>query len=511
MGLPFWLAVSPLIAAVVVLALPRRAWRAYRAVALAGDAVALALAVAAWIQFGAAANPIHTALHWFTLPGMWLGGNLSIDLTFTLDGLSLPLVTLAALLGLLAAVMVPRGQPRCKEYFFWQSLLVAAVNAVFAAGDAFTFFAAVELALFASFFLLYLFGGARRREAAFKFLIYRGLSSVFLLAALAGILYAAAGAFAPGGVQPAMPGGPTFDIARLAAQMPHLAASVCPPSVRWWLFVAIVIAVFIEEALVPLHSWLPLANEQADTPTNMLLGGVLTKTGAYILLRFGAGMLPDQVHGFGLFLAVMGVINLLYGAFAAWAQKDWRRLIAYGSISHMGLVLLGIAAFNAAGLQGAMFMMVSSGILTALLFAVTGALAERTGTFAIPRLGGLAKAMPNLSGFLLFAALGSLGLPLTSGFISEIQTFIGGFTAYPAASFVALLGVILSAVYLLYAIQRTTFGPLVQAADGWADARPREWVAIVVLTGLVLLIGVWPQLIGHPFGFTVRTLLGIGG
>jgi NADH-quinone oxidoreductase subunit M len=177
----------------------------------------------------------------------------------------------------------------------------------------------------------------------------------------------------------------------------------------------------------------------------------------------------------------------------------------------MGLVLLGIAALNPAGLQGAMFMMVSSGLLTALLFFLIGAIKDRTDTSLIPQLGGLSRSMPVLSGFLLVAALGSLGLPLTSGFISEIQAFIGGFDTYPRISAVGVLGVILSAVYLLYAMQRTTFGPLESKYGQLADATPREYVPAVVLTALVLLIGIYPNVVGHLFNLSVNALMRIGG
>jgi NADH-quinone oxidoreductase subunit M len=162
-------------------------------------------------------------------------------------------------------------------------------------------------------------------------------------------------------------------------------------------------------------------------------------------------------------------------------------------------------------LQGAMFMIVSSGLLTALLFYLIGSIKERTQTSLIPSLGGLSTSMPMLSGFLLVAALGSLGLPLTSGFISEIQAFIGGFDTYPAISFVGVLGVILSAVYLLYAMQKTTFGPTQQAYVALADATPREYVPAVVLTVLVLVVGIFPNVIGQLFNLSVQALLRIGG
>jgi NADH-quinone oxidoreductase subunit M len=328
---------------------------------------------------------------------------------------------------------------------------------------------------------------------------------------LVGIAYGAVGAYGSAQATTLSGTGLSFDIPTLTNAMHTVSTQAFSSHARSWLFLFLLLAVFIEEAFVPFHTWLPTAHESADTPTSMILGGILTKTGAYILLRFGVGLLPGEVRHYGVLIAVFGVINILYGAFAAWAQKDWRRLIAFGSISHMGLVLLGIAALNPAGLQGAMFMIVSSGLLTALLFFLVGAIKDRTETSLIPSLGGLSRSLPMLSGFLLVAALGSLGLPLTSGFISEIQAFIGGFGTYPIISFFGVLGVILSAVYLLYAMQKTTFGPLDQRYGELVDATPREYVPAVALIALVLVIGIDPKVIGDLFGLSVNALMRIGG
>jgi NADH-quinone oxidoreductase subunit M len=517
MGLSFWLAVAPLAAAVLVLILPGRLRSLSGLVAALGASVSLVLTLVAWIGF----TPTRAGLQWvsgftwFTFPNVWLGHNLSIGLSFGLDGLSLPLVTMAAVIALLAIVGASGQRERPKAYYFWQSLFISGLLGVLSALDLFTFLVALEVTLFSSFFLVYLFGGEGRRHAAFKFLIYRGLASVGLLVVFVGLAYGLAGLYyrtSPAGSIPKLPhsvGTLTFAIPTLAHDVAH-AASVFGGA-RPALFLVLLLAVFIEEAFVPFHTWLPTVHEASDTATNMLIGGVLTKVGAYVLLRFGVAMLPDQVHRFSLLIAVLGVVNILYGAFAAWAAKGWRRLIAFASISHMGLALLAISAMNRTGLQGAMFMMVSSGLLTALLFYTTGAIQERTATVAMDRLGGLSKSMPILSGFLLFAALGSLGLPLTSGFISELQAFIGAFGVHPWVSFVGVLGLILSAVYLLYAIQKTTFGHMAETALALADVRASEYVPLVVLTLLVLAVGVYPELIGNLFGLSAGTLLGIGG
>ncbi|MBX5437590.1 MAG: NADH-quinone oxidoreductase subunit M [Alicyclobacillaceae bacterium] len=517
MGLLFWLTAAPLVAALVILLAPAGTGAGFRrAVAVLGSLAALVMMVVCWARFDMHSPGYQevASLHWFTLPSLWLGKDLTVALAFGVDGLSLPLLTLAAVVSLLAAWAGRPKDGRAREYYFWLMMASFGVLWVFTARDLFTFLVALEVALFATFFLIYLFGNGEHRRAAVKFLIYRGLATVALLGAFFGLVYGAVGAF--GGLnalinQASSGHNVTFDMQALATAVRHAGTAALPESIRSWLFLALLLAVFIEEAFVPFHTWLPTTNEAAETGTNMLIGGVLTKTGAYVLLRFGVGMLPGEVRHWGWLLAALGALNILYGAFVAWAQSDWRRLIAFGSISHMGLVLLGVGALNAAGLQGAMFMMVSSGLLTALLFHVTGSIQERTGTVRMDRLGGLSRSMPVLSGFLLVAALGSLGLPLTSGFVSEIQAFSGGFGAYPGVSCAAVVGVILSAVYLLYAIQKTTFGPTAEANLGLADARPAEYLPLVVLTGLVLLIGIWPSVIGDVFGLSVQALLRMGG
>ncbi|MCL6517155.1 NADH-quinone oxidoreductase subunit M [Alicyclobacillus sp.] len=517
MGIVFWIVLAPVIAAALLAVVPGIKPNAQRTLGLLGSAVSLVLALIAWgrFQYGTSGFQEISRVHWFTLPAVWQQSDLSIGLSFGLDGLSLPLVLLAAFISLLAGLAAPAREGRTRLFHLWLALATAGVLGVFTAMDLFTFLLALELSLFSAFFLILQFGEAGSRKAAFKFLLYRGLASVLFLAALVGLAYGAAGGF--GTTQPDTQGviqgagTLTFDISALMDTLHKASEAYFIPHVRSVLFLVLLLGVLIEEAFVPFHTWLPTTHEHSDPATNMLIGGVLTKTGAYALLRFGVGFLPGEVRHWGVLIAVLGVINILYGAFAAWAQKDWRRLIAFGSISHMGLVLLGVAALNPAGLQGAMFMMVSSGLLTALLFFLTGAIQARTRTTLIPALGGLSKPMPMLSGFLLVAALGSLGLPLTSGFISEIQAFIGGFGTYPGISFVGVIGIILSAVYLLYAMERTTFGPAKQVYTGLADATPREYVPTVVLTALVLIIGVYPGVIGNLFGLSVQALLRIGG
>ena len=539
MGLLFWLVAAPLLAAIVILLVPKASIGFYKTIALLGLLVSVLLDIVTWASYDTSATTFQhvSSIPWFTLPGVWLGANATIGLSFGADGMSLALLSLGIAISLFVVLAVPVRHGGHRAYLFWVMLISTGICGVFLALDLFTFLFALELSLFSTFFLIYLFGEKGRKKAAFKFLIYRGFATVLLILAFVGAAYGASGGLSPKAdglppMNPAMTGGQTtpamqtllhqahatyvsFNVPTLMHSMHSVPTSVFPTSWRMGLFLVLLFAVFIEEAFVPFHTWFPTTSETAETGTNMLIGGILTKTGAYVLIRFGVGLFPDQVRAAGTFIAIIGVINILYGAFAAWAQRDWRRLITFSSISHMGIVLLGIASMTSAGLQGAMFMLISSGLLTALLFYVTSAMRERTQTIFIPSMGGLSKPMPMLSGFLLVAALGSLGLPLTSGFISEFQSFIGGFHTYPAISFVGVIGLILSATYMLYAIQKTTFGPLngpLPAAEtGQYDAKPIEYIPIIALTAMVLLIGVYPDVIGSLFNPSVHALIGIGG
>ncbi|MCL6593473.1 MAG: hypothetical protein K6T31_05810, partial [Alicyclobacillus sp.] len=366
MGIALWMVLVPLLAALASLIVPARQACVQRGLALVGSAITLLLALLAWFRFPSAVQalgaggasptvqgvPLVSHLSWFTLPGLWQQQDVTVGLSFGLDGLSLTLAGLTALLTLLAAAAVRPGEARMRGFALWSQLAAAGAIAAFTALDLLTFFAGLELSLFAGFFLIYLFGDPQRQAAAVKYLQYRGLASVLLLLALFGLAYGVAGGYSH--LQPDangnLPGAPAFTLAWPALQhnLHGLSAAVFPEHARAVLFWVLLLGILVEEAFVPFHSWLPTAHEHTSAPVSMLLGGVLTKTGAYALLRFGAGLLPDQLQHYATWVAVLGTLNILYGAFAAWAQRDWRRLIAFGSISHMGLVLLATAAGNAA-------------------------------------------------------------------------------------------------------------------------------------------------------------------
>lgn len=504
-----WIVLIPVLAAILTLCLPGRQAGAARGIALAGTLLPLAFAVAVYAVFasGTAEPQFGFSLAWLTVPNAYQLSPLTIRFALAVDGVSLPLVLLTGVVSVLAVIRSFRVTERIRAHYFWMLTLTAGLYGVFAAADMFAFFFFLESTLVASYFLIGIWGGEKRRYAATKFIVYRGVASVLVLAGLVGVAFAYADQAQTGSLKVFLPYAPDF----LTLSIPNLLheAAYFTPSVpvQNVLYLVFLLAVLIEEAFFPFHTWLPDTHEHSDTGTNMMIGGVLMKIGLYILIRFAVALLPQGLADNAALTAVLGVISILYGAFVALAQKDWRRLVAFSSISHMGLVLLAIASMQVIGIQGALFMLVSSGLLTALLFYALGAQADRTGSFLIGDLGGLSKSLPVLSGVLLFAVLGSVGLPGLSGFISEFTSFTGGFATFPALSAIGAVGMILAALYFLYAMQRTTFGPTKREHEGLTDARAIEYVPLTVLTALVVLIGVYPNVLGHVVHSTVSALL----
>jgi NADH-quinone oxidoreductase subunit M len=495
----------PLVGALIILTIPNEHKNVIRSVAGITSFVTLIVSLFVWTGFERGVSGMQLAEN-FT----WIDfGFVQFNYDLGVDGLSMPLLvltTIVTFLGIIASVTI---KERVKEYFVWMLILLTGMLGVFVALDMFLFFLFFELTLIPMFFIIGIWGGKEREYAAFKFLLYTGLGSAIMLIAFFAMFYQGAAAEEA-----------TLNFIRLAEIYANPAnAEVISNAFRAGLFLTIFVAFAIKLPIFPFHTWLPDAHVQAPTAASMILAGVLLKMGAYGLLRIGFGILPDQAANFASLLAILGVVNIIYGALLALVQTDLKKLVAYSSISHMGIVLLGAASFTTQGMSGALFQLVSHGFIAALLFFIVGAIYERTHTRMIADLGGLSKTIPILSGFLLAAAMASVGLPGMSGFISELLAFMGIFGAspdiIPAARTIAVigaLGIILTAAYLLWAVQRTTFGPLHQSHAHLEDARPIEYIPMVCLLGLTILIGVYPAILGDVFNTTVIDLVSkIGG
>ena len=430
----------------------------------------------------------------------WIPGDtLNASYHLGVDGLSAPLVLLTALIGLCGVLASWRVQHRTREYFIWLLTLQTAVMGVFASLDFLLFFLFWELELLPMYLLISTWGTGRKEYSAMKFLVFTLLGSAFMLVGIVAIFVA------PGG---------TFNMAELAQQgVGHLDMAI-PTALAFWFFL---IAFAIKLPVWPLHTWLPDAHTDAPTAVSMALAGVLLKMGGYGLIRICVGLFPQQADQYAPALVALAVISVLYGAVVTMRQTDLKRLIAYSSVSHMGLVLLGVASvhltkgetLSSIGLTGASLQMFTHGTITGLLFLLVGLVYEKTHTRYIPDMGGLAGRMPLLAGAFLLAGLAALGLPGLSGFASELLVFLGSFKAFHWPTALAVLGILLAAGYILWMLERVFFGRprphLAEVQDvDWVEAAP-----IALLAVSIVAVGVYPKLLTDLFEAGVQPIIAL--
>lgn len=481
---------SPLVGVLALLVVPRGQTALIRAIGVLATLVPLALSFVLYANFAPEGGlQFAEKARWFSIP---VGDvTFPVDYELGVDGLSLPLVLLTTLVTAMAAAASVHVRQNLKTYFVCFLLLEVGMLGVFTSQNLFLFFLFFELTLIPMFFLISKWGYLEREKAALHFLVYNGVGSALLLLAIL-TLFVKVGDLSFTRVAKALTQG---------APLPVLSDTLALV-----LFVLLVVAFGVKLPLFPFHTWMLRVHVQAPPPVVMLHSGIQLKMGAYGLLRMGVGFFPAVAAKLATLLAVWGLVNVLYGAVLALVQRDLKRVFAYSSISHMGIVLLGLAAMNATGFTGAVFQAVSHGFISALLFLLVGVIWERTGTSTVTEMGGLAKSMPVASGMLLAAAMASLGLPGMSGFISEFLAFLGLFRVQPALAAVGALGIVLAAAYLLRAVLRTTFGPTPEHLAGLRDATAVEVVPMLVLLAFIVLLGVWPAVLGDVLHHAVQTL-----
>lgn len=399
------------------------------------------------------------------------------------DGLSLPMVFLSALLGVLCIIYSWNVEKGTKAYFALFLLLITALIGVFVALDFFLFYVFWEVVLLPMYFLIGIWGGPRRIYAAIKFFIYTLVGSVLMLLAMIALYFYS---------EPN-----TFNVVSLMSLAPGFSKNF-----QWWIFMALFIGFAIKVPVFPFHTWLPDAHVEAPTPVSVILAGVLLKMGGYGFFRFNYPLAPDAGQDANIIwmIAVLGVINIVYGAFCALAQKDFKSLVAYSSISHMGYVLLGMSAFTYAGVQGAALQMFNHGLSSALMFFIVGVIYDRAHHRRLNDFGGIGLQMPYYTGIAIVGFFASLGLPGLNGFISEVMVFLGAYQGFAHTSnlplvYIALSGIVLTAVYVLWAVQRVYMGETKEQYKGFSDMNCREALAMIPLAILCVVFGVYPKLI----------------
>lgn len=411
---------------------------------------------------------------------------LNIKYGMGVDGIAALLVFLTTLLGVVV-IIASWNYVKDREMGFFISLLLLEVGmvGVFCATDLFLFYVFWEAMLIPMYFIIGIWGGPRRIYAAIKFFLFTLIGSLLMLLAIIAVVY----------YVKSSTGALTFDVQELSR-------AVYSYRLQYWAFLAFFVAFAIKVPMFPVHTWLPDAHVEAPTAGSVILAGVLLKMGGYGMLRFCLPFFPDAAVTFIPWVVGLSVIAIVYGALVAMMQKDLKKLVAYSSVSHMGFVTAGIFAGialvgNAAGVEGAILVMLSHGFLTGALFLMVGFLYERTHTRQIAEMSSLAKPLPVLAGFFLFFSLGSLGLPGLSGFVGEFLSMYGVFEYSRWLAAVAATGVILAAAYLLWMFQRTMFNDRgddeVMPSFGLKDLTAREIVSLLPLVVFVIWMGVYPQ------------------
>ncbi len=395
------------------------------------------------------------------------------------DGFSVLLILLTTLMGVIAILSSWTAiKERVREYYIFLLLLQTGMIGAFVSLDFLLFFLFWEVMLVPMYFLIGIWGSDRRLYSAIKFFLYTLAGSVVMLLGILALYF--------NYTDPAT-GQHTFDIAQLQQ-------AGFDPGLQWWVFLAFFLGFSIKVPMFPFHTWLPDAHTDAPTAGSVILAAVLLKMGTYGFIRFSLPILPDATRAFVPMIAVLSIIGIVYGALVAMAQRDWKRLVAYSSVSHMALVMLGMFALNPVGIKGSIIQQINHGISTGALFLIVGIVYERRHTRLISEYGGLSKVMPAYAAVFCVMMLSSIGLPALNGFIGEFLILQGIFTVSKVWAAFAATGIVLGAAYMLWLYQRTMFGKIENPKnENLQDLNLREFATFAPLIVLAIWIGLYPQ------------------
>jgi len=461
---------TPIIASVILLFMPAERKREIRIIALVAATIALLLSVWAYVAFGQAQGDYRFVEKIDWIPALGISYHVGVN------GISMPLVLLTGVVMFTGVLVSWNIDDRPREFFAFLFLLATGVFGVFVALDLFHLFFFYEIAVFPMFLLIAIWGWKVTREyAAMKLTLYLFIGSVVALVGALAMYFTS--------------GLNTFDLLALEGAGFSIAFQ------RFW-FPFVFFGFAVLGGIFPFHNWSPDGHVAAPTAVSMFHAGVLMKLGAFAALRVGIMLLPEGAQFWSPLIIILATINVVYGASIAMEQTDLKYVIGFSSVSHMGLVMLGFATLNKDGLTGAGLQMFSHGVMTALFFAVVGLIYDRAHTREIPKLGGIAKAMPLVAVAFIVGGMVSMGMPGFSGFVAEFPIFMGLWQKQPIAALIAIVGIVITAAYVMRIVRLVFFGKMPEELEGHiGPITVGDKVALVLLTGIMIAIGVMPSLI----------------
>jgi NADH-quinone oxidoreductase subunit M len=474
-NLPLWVTFVPLLGALGLLFVPKEKRRVFELGALAIAIIDFAISVPLWFQYDRSS----AAVQWvFTTD--WIP-SLGVKFAIGMDGISLVLFLLTTFIGFIAVwCSFSAIEERHKEYYIWLLVMQTSMLGVFICQDMFLFYLFWELMLVPMYFLIAIWGGPQKLYAAIKLFLYTLAGSVLMLVGILAIYF----------LQKKAGLTPSFSFESFHAIAPFIAQQA--KTFQILLALAFFLGFAIKVPMFPFHTWLPDAHVQAPTAGSVILAGILLKMGTYGFVRFLLPILPDATRTLMPYFLTLTIIGVIYGALVAMIQKDMKKLVAYSSVSHLALCMLGLFAMNPNGIMGGMFQMINHGISTSALFLIVGIVYERRHTRMIADFGGLSKSMPIYATIFMIMTMSSIGLPGLNGFIGEAAILMGAFQAQPWWAVAATSGIILGAAYMLWLYQRVMFGPINATNEKMADLNAREIAYFAPLVVAAFWIGLNP-------------------